>query len=190
MDARGGDPIELIPPDANQQYPTGWSPDGRNIVYMTTTPGSSWDLRMVEATAGATPTDLVATAKWNGVGRISPDGRWLVHSTMSTGSANVWVRALDGEGPGDQVSSDGAFNAEWLDNDTLVYISDDRIMSLDLEFREDRVFPGRKVELLSSEHDLDEFSVHPDGRILIIRQTVESNAQRGRVLVGALQGPE
>jgi dipeptidyl aminopeptidase/acylaminoacyl peptidase len=191
MDARGGEPIELTPPDQTIQYPTSWTPDGRRLVYMRNQ-GESWfDIKIIDASAGAPAEDVVGTNDHESSARVSPNGRWIVYFAYRSGSRNLWVRELDGEGIGDPITVEGGSIPEWLDDDTILYLtSDNAIARLDLDLTGERVVPGRPELLITSEHDLDGFSLHPDGRILVVRETVDAYQQVGRVLVGQLQSAD
>jgi serine/threonine protein kinase len=188
MDARGGAPVELTPPDQTTQYPTSWTPDGRRIVYMRNATESWFDIEIIDAAPGTSAEGVVRTSDHEASARVSPNGQWIVYFGYRSGNPKLWVRRLDAQGVGDPITVQGGSLPEWLDDDTILYLtSDNTIAQLDLDLSGERVIPGRPEVLITSEYDLDGFSLHPDGRILVVRETVDAYQQVGHVLIGQLR---
>ena len=83
----GADAEELLFADELEKWPTSWSPDGRFLLYMTTTSSSSLDHLMALPLQGdRKPVRVIATAVGEGLGRFSPDGRWIAYIS------NEWAR--------------------------------------------------------------------------------------------------
>lgn len=102
-----------------------WSPDGSRVAFVATTPGSAGHLPQVYVvTVGDDDyTELTSTrgSKFDPV--FSPDGRSLVFSDSSTGSAELWMMRADGSDlrqltDGETFAVDPSFSP---DGSTIVY---------------------------------------------------------------------
>ena len=113
-------------------FPSDWSRDGKTIV-LTQQAGDSvvrseiWEYNVA---AGTLAPLLVGTANVS-EGAISPDGRWLAYQSDESGTVEVFVRALRGQGVTTPVSRDGGRTPRWThDGRELVFIAPDgRVMS-------------------------------------------------------------
>jgi serine/threonine protein kinase len=73
---------------------------------------------------------------------------------------DIWIMNVDGSGP-QRLTTDGAakFNLQWLDRNTILYISGKTLKTVDIEtLREDNI-----TSFLSSEY-FESFRVSPDGK--------------------------
>jgi Tol biopolymer transport system component len=82
----------LLQSDATK-LPTSWSPDGRLLLYFTPlSPQRIWRLRLdPPADRKVEPFDSSEVPA--GVGRFSPDGRWIAYSAQEGASSDIYVRS-------------------------------------------------------------------------------------------------
>ncbi len=110
------------------EVPTGWSPDGRFIVYSRGAPGATqiWVLPL-EGDRKAFP--IVQTPPWADAGQFSPDGRWIVYTSRESGIDEVYATPFPGPGGKWQVSTAGGSSPRWRrDGKELFFVSRDDIL--------------------------------------------------------------
>jgi serine/threonine protein kinase len=144
-DADGSEEPELLHTDGLDHVPSGFSRDGRYVLYVTGGGGSEelylYDMENREARK-------ILGGDYRYVhGQISPDGKWLAYATDETGELEVFVQDFPGLKRRWQMSSASGSMPRWLgDSRALVYL--DEGMTLhevdllvdgeDLEVGEDR----------------------------------------------------
>jgi len=102
--------------------PGSWLPGDRGLViFGAGRPQTRGDIGMI-ALGDTTPRWLLETEFRELHPQVSPDGRWLAFSSNRTGSFEVYVQPLDGNGPQVQVSTEGGQSPRWSpDGRTLYY---------------------------------------------------------------------
>jgi serine/threonine-protein kinase len=75
--------------------PGGWFPDGARLVAIAVTQ-RGWQLETVTDTGERTSEPLPNTRPQHAWPAVSPDGRWLAYQSDETGTAEVYVRPIDG----------------------------------------------------------------------------------------------
>jgi Tol biopolymer transport system component/aminoglycoside phosphotransferase (APT) family kinase protein len=76
----------------NNAAPTGWSPDGRFIIYEDGGATTRTDLWALPQSGDRKPLPLVQTEGDDVQGQVSPDGRWLAYSSNVSGRWEVYVQ--------------------------------------------------------------------------------------------------
>lgn len=72
-------------------------------------PSSIWQLQLASAgKAAGAPTKLISSSRGDSIGRISPDGKYLVFQSDRSGSSEVWLCERDGSNPVQLSSFGGA----------------------------------------------------------------------------------
>ena len=116
--------------------PTGWSPDGRHVLFTTQNPKTGTDIWVL------TPHDdaaapLIQTVEIDSDARFSPDGRWISYTSTESGRSEVYVTAVVshspkltiGGGPW-RVSNGGGSSAMWrADGREIYYASASSVMA-------------------------------------------------------------
>ncbi len=102
------------------QHAGTWTADGRTLYYERQQDGTQWDLWAVSPGLRE-PTPVVASRFNEQLPRLSPDGRWLAYTSDETGRAELYVRALQGDGQRWRVSVDGATFAVWAPDGQRLY---------------------------------------------------------------------
>ena len=75
--------------------PSGWSPDGRYLLFFNPVPPSKvWVLPAAGGTEQK-PVPLEKSDFSEAIGRFSPDGRWIAYTSDESGKDEVYVRPFD-----------------------------------------------------------------------------------------------
>jgi serine/threonine protein kinase len=108
---------------------TGWSDEGRTLIYTATDPSTAiGDIMSVDLETGISR-PVVKTASDERYGTVSPDGRWLAYVSNESNRYEVSVRALHRPGVRRQISAGGGSQPQWRRDGErleLVYMAPDR----------------------------------------------------------------
>ncbi len=85
-----------------------WIDDGETLVFSQLNPDTSLDFFTLRFGADAEPESLLATAAYEGVPSISPNGRWMAYHSRESGEQQIYVRPFpDASSGGQRLISDG-----------------------------------------------------------------------------------
>ena len=177
---------ELVVETKNPLEAWDWSPDGKQIAFMTQGLDTDGDIALYSFDEGQLET-FIQTPMQESQPRFSPDGRWLAYFSTESGRFEVYLISLDELGGKYQVSTGGGLHPDWDPTGRrLYYMSlDAEIMAVDLTFGE-RVEIGLPQTLfrvrfqITSEHP---YRIRPDGESFIINQVVEQMASDHMILI-------
>jgi serine/threonine-protein kinase len=169
MPLSGGTP-ERLTTSMTWQQATGWSPDGRTVVFGNQSISTGWDIWTVALDGDRTPQPLVASPFTEGGAVISPDGRWLAYVSNESGRSEIYVRSYRGADHRWQISTEGGLNPVWAgDGRELFYMNEGRMMAVSVRTsptftatRPNAVFSGRYRQ--SGPFNPAAFAVTPDGQ--------------------------
>jgi eukaryotic-like serine/threonine-protein kinase len=119
-------PDELFLHSPSAKYPTGWSPDGKLLLYHTLGSRTGWDIWAVPIADSRKTFPLVSTPfnEWDA--EVSPDGRWIAYTSDETGSTQVYVQVMGSSSPRWQVSRQSGSQPKWRPySSELYYMSAD-----------------------------------------------------------------
>jgi Tol biopolymer transport system component len=135
-DASGVSGEELLVKSAHTKFPTGWSPEGRFLVYLDVDPKTKGDIWVL-------PIEGERKPFW---GKLSPlpDGQghlWMAYSSDETGRDEIYLRPFLPSGPDEpagskvRVSTGGGFHPRWSRNGReLFYFADNnKLMAVDVK---------------------------------------------------------
>lgn len=135
--ASGGGSEDTLLKDNVAKWPVSWSPDGRNILYVTSAgagaPNGIWVLPLFgDRKPFAYLDSPTVTQNW---ASFSPDGKWVAYTSTESQLQEVYVSPFPGNGGRRvQVSHGGGFQARWRrDGKELFFLALDRtLMSADV----------------------------------------------------------
>ncbi len=158
------------------QFPTSWSPDGRQLAFTEFHPMTGADVWVLDL-ATRERRQVVRTLFDESHGRFSPDGRWLAYMSNESGRWDVFVRPASGAGPRVQVSTDGGAWPCWsVDGHTLYFSANGRTAAAAV-----RVAPTLSVSapmLIPGRDDLQLASGHAASDRVMVRQGGVAPARR------------
>jgi dipeptidyl aminopeptidase/acylaminoacyl peptidase len=166
-------------------YPTSWTSQGDQIIYMRTNPETSADIWAVAA-GGGEPRLLVSSDRGDFSGAVSPDGRWLAYVSNITDRNEIYLRPLDGSSPAQRVSIDGGRWPTWEGNQRLWFRApEEQLMAVDLDLSAGRLVIGHpEIAFTLEEGQMESYGLHPDGRILVAFRQGRLDVEEYKVLVG------
>jgi Tol biopolymer transport system component len=112
---------------------SGWSADGRFLLYFSIDPRSAGDLWVLPTEGTRTPWVFLKTGFMERWGQFSPDGRWVAYESNESGRDEIYIRpfattAASGAGANPaagqwQVSTAGGIHPRWrADGRELYYL--------------------------------------------------------------------
>src|SRR5262249_6998124 len=115
------------------KIPTDWSGDGRYIIYQQLDPKTNFDVWVLPMTGSgeAKPFPVVRTEASEGVGTLSPDGRWLAYVSDESGRNEVYVQSFPRGGGKRLVSTGGGSSPRWRRDgrELFYYAGDGKLMA-------------------------------------------------------------
>ncbi|MEO8098711.1 MAG: protein kinase [Acidobacteriota bacterium] len=126
-DAGGAGQEERLHESAVAERPMDWSRDGKFLLYSADDPktlADAWALPM-DGTSPRKPVVVHQTPFREGIGRISPDGKWVAYQSDESGTSQIYIRAMPGGPAGQwQVSNAVAQQPRWRgDGKELFYFA-------------------------------------------------------------------
>ena len=180
-----GEDEPLLSTDQNLTT-TGWSRDGRFLMYMSIDPKTNADLWVMPMSeADRKPFLFLKTPFREAYGTFSPDGRWVAYHSNESGRPEVYVRPFVPPGTTGtaaaggqwQVSTTGGIHPKWrADGKELYYLNPDgAMMAASITVNAAIVEPGSPVMLFPTHiygggSDIQtgrQYDVTADGRFLI-----------------------
>jgi Tol biopolymer transport system component len=124
QDARGSGPARLAGPIGGLVW--DWSPDGQRIVFGQDRPMDLW---ILPVGAGSNPVPFARSPFNKTQAQISPDGRWIVYTSLDTGRDEVYVDSFPVAGNRRQVSVGGGMQPRWRrDGSEVFYLAPDQML--------------------------------------------------------------
>jgi DNA-binding winged helix-turn-helix (wHTH) protein/Tol biopolymer transport system component len=123
------DEADLVFRSTENKSVCDWSPDGRSLLYVNTSPRTKADLWLLPIIGPRQPVPLLQTSFNELQGQISPDGRWIAYTSDESGSWQVYVQSFPALGAKRAISVGGGWDPHWRrDGKELFYVGADRSM--------------------------------------------------------------
>ena len=158
--------------------PTSFSPDGRYLLYESSSPNKQWDLWSVSLDPPSKPVPFLQTGGNDQDGQFSPQGRWVAYTSDESGREEVYLRTFPEAGESIPVSSTGGHSPRWrADGKELFYLAaDGKLMSVEITpGRESH--PGTPKALFQANAVLPSWSVSADGQRFLFAIPTQQNTQ-------------
>jgi hypothetical protein len=128
-----GQTSEAVAGTGARDFPGSVSKDGEQLVFQRMSPDSSGDLYVTSLKGDPQIKSLLKTQAFEGNGRLSPDGHWIVYSSEERGRMEVFVASFPQFDRKTPVSTEGGTQALWNPNGReIFYRSGTRMMSVDV----------------------------------------------------------
>ena len=129
----GVEPGRTLPGTTEFDYPGAMTPDNQTLVLLRNSPTTSFDLLVAPFSNPAQARPFAQTPAYEGGGRLSADGKWLVYVSNESGRNQVYVRSFPDGDRRLQVSTDGGTQPALIGNGTeIFYRNGDRMMAVEL----------------------------------------------------------
>ena len=181
---RSAEPRTLATADA-PLIPESWAAaEGRVVFHEGDLAAGDTRLREVDEAGQVVPVEGSDAGEHSAT--ISPDGRWLAYVRQRANVREVLVRPYSDSGAPVQVSTNGGFAPRWDPNGSRLYYLTTDSRSVLMAARvvtEPRLAVTEREEMFPT-HDFwngargTNYTVHPDGYFLFLRQAVGENSIR------------
>ena len=104
----------LLQSDPNFKGVTGWTPDGKGLVYWNQDPVTKHDLWVLPLEGDPTPRPYLKAPFLQVGGHISGDGRWMAYQSNESGRFEGYVQPFPTGGLKYQVTKGGGWAGGWL----------------------------------------------------------------------------
>ena len=186
MPADGSGEAEVLTVGTNPQTLGSWSPDGQLLAFVQSLSiATRSDIWLLPIAGERKPQTFLGTQFDENHPVLSPDGQWIAFNSDPSGSNEIYVRALSGEGGSIQVSTDGGREPVWSpDGQELFYRNQDRIMAVSVQTGP--TFQAQTPKLLFEGAYLDStvlaglaanYDVSPDGKRFVMLKAEEGSQQ-------------
>jgi len=133
---------------ATPMWASTWSPDGRQVAFMTTSP--NFNIGVLTLGDKEPPKMILNTSFAETDAAFSHDGRWVAYSSNESGQSEVYVRPYPSGGGRWQISDAGGGYPRWSGNGReLFYRSNDGLMVVPIEATSDGLRTGRPRQLFT-----------------------------------------
>jgi len=106
------------------QWPYGFTPDGKTLLFDEMVGGAPIRIATVAVPGGTSAKPAMESAFRNRLGELSPDGKWLAYTSTESGRTEVYVRAFPGPGGKWAVSNNGGDQVLWNPNGRELFYRD------------------------------------------------------------------
>lgn len=187
--ASGAGSEELLLASDQLKTPTGWSADGRFLMYMSNDPQTGMDLWVMPMDGDRKPFVFLKTPFREAYGAFSPNSQWVAYQSNVSGRSEIYLRPFIAPGTRpaaettgadsqqQQVSTTGGISPLWRsDGKELYYLNNEgALMSVPITIKGSTIEQGAPVQLFRthiSGGGVDaqqgrQYSVAPDGRFLV-----------------------
>ena len=160
--------------DDTDKFPTGWSPDGKYLLYTFRSSKTASDVWVLPLTGDRKPYPFLQTAFNEQNAKFSPDGRWVAYASDESTLFEVFVTPFPGPGVSRRVSPGLAALPRWRsDGKELFYEArDGTIMSVPWTMKGDQPEIGTAQPLFTVGRPSSiayTWDVSPDGQRFLVR---------------------
>jgi serine/threonine-protein kinase len=189
--ADGSGQSEPLTTSPNVQFASGTTPDGRALIFFEAHEKAGRDIMTVALDGTRRVASLLATPFDERNGIVSDDGHWLAYECNRSGRSEIYVRPFPNVAAGEwQVSVEGGTRPLWShDGKELYYVALARggaLMRVPVDIIGGSLHGGTPVKLFDGYAAINPnrtYDVAPDGRFLMIKPVVQSQAAPNLVLV-------
>jgi serine/threonine-protein kinase len=178
----GSAPDERLLSGSWPNYPFSWSPDGKVLAFVSVSPTTLQDIRVLSVDQRGASKPFVETQFREGGPAFSPDGKWIAYVSDESGRFEIYVRPFPGPGEKWPISVEGGNEPVWPRNGRqLFYRAGDAMMAVDVETRP-TFSAGKPRKLFDTPYERSlalwaNFDASPDGqRLLMVKRENASPA--------------
>ncbi len=183
----GSGPAQSLVSGTNTVAPGTWTAGNQALIYVDSPPNGLSDVLLLRPGGEPQPQLAVKTTdadRGNRSPTLSPDGRWLAHTSSETGRLEIYVVAFPASGSRHLVTSEGGDEPVWRRDGRELFFRHARgLFAVPVRTAEE-FSAGKPVRLFDADFvtagaavvgDLN-YDVAPDGRFLMVRPSEEEKA--------------
>jgi eukaryotic-like serine/threonine-protein kinase len=179
-DANGGKE-QLLHSSPELKHLETVSPDGRFLVYATTSVRTGLDLWLLPTEGDLKPQPLLQTAFNESEGRLSPDGRWIAYVSDESGRDEVYVRPFPQPDSRRQISTAGGQRPRWRSDGRELFFQspDGRLLAVAVDAQAGLPIRSGAPHILFQMRQADEYEVARDGQRFLTKTRLEDHDRNG-----------
>jgi eukaryotic-like serine/threonine-protein kinase len=160
-------------------FPSGWTSDGRYLVYYRTDTNSKIQLWVLPMFGDRKPFPFLHSAFNESQGQVSPDGKWITYVSDESGAPQICVTSFPTPSGIQQISTAGGSQPRWRrDGKEMFYLApNDQLMALTVRASEtfEAGSPRALFETRLAVSELRQaYSVAPDGQRFLLAVPTET----------------
>ncbi|HKW14087.1 MAG TPA: protein kinase [Candidatus Krumholzibacteria bacterium] len=101
---------------------SGWTPDGKALVFGLQNPKTRWDIWILPLDGDAKPKVFLQTPYFEDRAKVSPDGRWILYRSNESGQYDIYVQSFPDGGKKYKVTTNGGNSANWARDGHQLYV--------------------------------------------------------------------
>jgi len=179
-------PAERLLQRDRAQYPTSWTPGGKELIFSDGQPGDSTKYDIWAMRIGETPYPLIVTPNNEASAQVSPNGKWIAYDSDESGSQEVYVRRYPNINEGKwTISTGGGHHPRWAPNGhELYYALGSAIYAVSVDAKGTSLVAGTPEMLFSGPFDLltTDYTLSVDGTRFIMIES-DPNARPTQIQV-------
>ena len=184
-DGTGGE--ESLYADGATRVPTGWSPDGRLLLFYRIDAKTEWDIWVLPLDNPSKPYPWLATPFNERFAKFSPDGHWVAYESDESGRYEIYAAPFPGPGGKRQISAGGGEYPRWrADGKEIFYAAPNgKLMAAEVSIKDTTIEVGA-VSPLAVPVNLNllyPYDVSADGQRFLVAAPVEQKSPAPLTLV-------
>jgi len=175
----------VLPHGMASDYPSAAGPDADSVLVVRAQPDTAGDIFLMSLTGSFEPRALIDTRAYEGGPQLSPDGRWLLYQSNTSGTSEIFVRRYPELDRAVQVSAGGGAQPRWNPATMeICYRSGGRIVAVPFDGRGVEPVIGTPLPLFADEYEFGQgisipnYDITRDGRFLMLRRGDRSGTLR------------
>jgi serine/threonine-protein kinase len=139
---------ESLVASGNDVWPGAWTPDGSALVFVESPPTEISDIKLLRPSDPSRVELVVGSPSEDMWPSLSPDGRWILFSSMDRGRYQLYVRPFAGGAP-IQITTDGGGQGRWArDGREVFYRASNRMLRVPIQTSPE-LMVGKSEELFA-----------------------------------------
>jgi eukaryotic-like serine/threonine-protein kinase len=144
----GSTAAESLVASRNDVWPGAWTPDGSALVFVESPPTEISDIKLLRPSDPSRVELVVGSPSEDMWPSLSPDGRWILFSSMDRGRYQLYLRPIAGGAP-IQITTDGGSQGRWArDGREVFYRASVRMMRVSIQTSPELII-GKPEELFA-----------------------------------------
>ena len=134
MSSDGSPQLKKLTTSDNTQIATSWLPDGEGIIFVENDPQTLNDIWVLPLVDQGEPHLFRGTQYDETQPMLSPDGKWIVYRSNSSGQNEIYIEPFPGPGSIRRVSREEGTEPVWAKNGReIFYRVDSKVMRVSVE---------------------------------------------------------